>query len=201
LNLKSAGLMPPSSDQNRQSWEELLILVAEIQSHDAFAQLYRHFAPRLKSYLMRGGASDSLAEDVAQEAMATAWRKAALFDPAKANVSTWLFTIARNLRIDRIRRESRPEPDPNDPAFVPEPLPSPDRVITAQQNADIIQHALADLPDAQREAVMLSFFEEASHAAIAERLQVPLGTVKSRIRLGLRSLGQRVNRESYGVDP
>lgn len=190
--------LPPNP--NGQSWEELLILVAETHSQDAFVALYSHFAPRLKSYLMRGGAADALAEDIAREAMVTARRKASFYDPAKGNVSTWLFTIARNLRIDHVRRERRPEPDPNDPAFLPEPSASPERVLTAQQNTYAVQSALAELPELQREAVMLSFFEQASHAVIAERLQVPLGTVKSRIRLALKSIGQRVNRESYGVD-
>lgn len=176
-----------------------MILVAETQDQDAFAQLFRHFAPRVKAYALRGGAAPSVADDIAQETLATAWRKAALYDRNKANVSTWLFRIARNLRIDRIRRERRPEPDPNDPSFAPEPAIAPDRAVTAQQNTDVVRRALNELPAAQREAVMLSFLEEEPHSVIAERLNVPLGTVKSRIRLALRRLGESFDRDAHGV--
>ncbi len=101
----------------------LLLAVGHERDRSAFVALFDHFAPRVKAYLIRLGASGALAEDLAQEAMLIVWRKADLFDPAKASAATWLFTIARNLRIDAIRREKRPEFDPDDPAFVVDPEP------------------------------------------------------------------------------
>ena len=104
-----------------QEWNVLLGRVAAMRDRAAFAALFAHFAPRVKAYLLRLGAPPALAEDLAQEALLSLWRKAHLFDPAKASAATWLFTIARNLRIDALRRERRPELDPED--FLPEAAP------------------------------------------------------------------------------
>jgi len=172
--------------------------VADSRDKEAFSRLFSHFAPRVKGYLMRGGATASQAEEIAQETMVTVWRKAHLFDPKKASASTWLFTIARNQRIDRIRRERRPEPEPDDPAFAPDPVAQPDREVSAQQDVNAVRRALAELPDSQREVVLLSFFEDESHSAIAERLQLPIGTVKSRIRLALKRMDMLLDRNAYG---
>lgn len=191
--------MRPEPENDSRSWEELLVAVAEHKEHAAFARLFAHFAPRLKAYAMRGGALPSAAEDIAQETMAAAWRKAHLYDPAKANAGTWLFAISRNLRIDRIRRERRPEPDPNDPAFTPEPEVAPDLAVSKHQSAEAVKAALKDLPEVQREAVLLSFYEEEPHAAIATRLGLPLGTVKSRIRLALKRLGDALDPNAHGA--
>ena len=130
--------------------------------------------------------------------MATIWRKAEQFDPGKASASTWIFTIARNKRIDRIRRERRPEPDPNDPSFAPSPTVPPDREVSALQDAVAVRHALGELSDEQREVVMLSFYEDASHSVIADRLKLPLGTVKSRLRLALKKLDGLLDPAVYG---
>jgi RNA polymerase sigma-70 factor, ECF subfamily len=181
-----------------QTWEELLEAVSATQDRGAFGLLFRHFAPRIKSFLMRGGTSEALAEDVTQETMATIWRKAEQFDPGKASASTWIFTIARNKRIDRIRRERRPEPDPNDPSFAPSPTVPPDREVSALQDAVAVRHALGELSDEQREVVMLSFYEDASHSVIADRLKLPLGTVKSRLRLALKKLDGLLDPAVYG---
>ncbi len=190
--------MRQQQDIETQSWEALLLAIAHHQDQDAFTRLFRHFAPRVKAYAMRGGADQSVAEDIAQETLVTAWRKAALFDPSKAAVSTWLFTIARNLRIDRIRRERRPEPDPDDPAFMPAGEPPPDAALRHSQNAAAVLQAIEALPDAQREVVMMSFYEDEPHSTIAERLGLPLGTVKSRIRLALRKISEQLDAENYG---
>ena len=192
--------MNRSGSSQSEDWNQLLVSVAAYQDRDAFAKLFVYFAPRVKAYLMRSGASDGQAEEVAQETMATVWRKAALFDPAKASASTWLFTIARNQRIDRIRRERRPEPDPQDPAFAPDPVAQPDRELQAVQDQRAVKAALSSLPDAQREVIMLSFFEDLSHSGIADRLQLPIGTVKSRIRLGLKRLDVLLDRDRHGAD-
>jgi len=181
-----------------QSWEALLLAVAETGDRDAFSRLFVHFAPRVKSYLLRQGSSPSQAEDIAQETLALLWRKAGLFDPAKASASTWIFRIARNQMIDRIRRRQRPELDPNDPLLVPAAEPAPDHQASKQQDIAAVRSALAELPEKQREVIMLSFFEEDPHPAIAEKLQLPIGTVKSRIRLALARLDTLLDRNAHG---
>lgn len=163
-------------------WSEVLSAVAA-QDKASFATLFRHFAPRVKSYMLRLGSDDSQAEELAQETMAMVWRKAGQYDPARAAASTWIFTIARNLRIDAFRRANRPELDPEDPALVPDAPPQGDAVVEQKQNAERVRAALAALPDEQRQVLHMSFFDDKTHSEIAAALDLPLGTVKSRIRL------------------
>lgn len=163
----------------------LLQQVAEDRDRRAFAKLFAHFAPRIKAYLRRLGAGDGMAEELAQEVMLTIWRRAHLFDRRQAGVGTWIFTIARNKRIDAIRRERRPELDPNDPALVPEAEPQADKTVEYDQRDTRIREAIAVLPEEQAKLLRLSYYEEKSHSAIAEELNLPLGTVKSRLRLAL----------------
>ena len=174
----------------------LLVLVAERRDRLAFATLFEHFAPRVKGYLLRLGATPGLAEDLAQEAMLSIWRKAILFDPAKASASTWIFTIARNLRIDAIRRERRPEYDPTDPAFVPDEEPQADAQIMREDDDDRIRAALATLPPEQAQVVQMSFFADKPHSQIAQELGLPLGTVKSRLRLAMARIRTAMGAES-----
>lgn len=162
--------------------------IAATRDRAAFQILFDHFAPRVKSYLVRLGASAPLAEDLAQEALLMVWRKAALFDPARASASTWIFTIARNLRIDAIRRERRPELDPNDPSLQPEAERDAGDSLDWGKAEDRLRTALAALPKEQAEIISLSFFAEKPHSAIAVELGLPLGTVKSRIRLAMARL-------------
>ena len=190
--------MTVDAADDKQTWEDLLSAVAADRDKEAFAKLFGHFAPRVKAYLMRGGSPPAMAEDIAQETFVAVWRKAHLYDRKKASASTWLFTIARNQRIDRIRRERRPEPDPNDPAFAPDPVALPDREVSAQQDTSAVRLALETLPEAQREVVMMSFFEDKSHSVIADDLQLPIGTVKSRIRLALKRLDTILDRGAHG---
>jgi RNA polymerase sigma factor (sigma-70 family) len=167
------------------SLEEMIDAIAREQSRSAFIGLFEHFAPRLKSYVMRLGADDRAAEEVVQETMLMVWRKAASFDPRRAAASTWVFTIARNKRVDRIRREYRPELDPNDPALVgaaPEPADLP---LQRREHGDRLRAAISTLPEEQASLVRLAFFDDMSHREIAARRSLPLGTVKSRIRLAL----------------
>lgn len=163
-------------------WNALLCSVAD-QDRDAFAALFAHFAPRVKSYMMRLGSDSTQAEELAQEALATVWRKADRYDPSRAAASTWIFTIARNLRIDAFRRRNHPELDPNDPALVPDQPAGADTVVSRKQDVVRIHKALAELPEEQREVLRLSFFDDQTHIEISESLGIPLGTVKSRIRL------------------
>ncbi len=163
----------------------LLATVGTKRDRAAFEILFVHFAPRVRSYLLRLGASAALADDLAQEAMLTIWRKAEMFDPAKASASTWIFTIARNLRIDAIRRERRPEFDPNDPALVPDEEVPPDTQMVRDSEDARVRSALTKLSAEQAQVVQMSFFAEKPHSQIAKELGLPLGTVKSRLRLAM----------------
>lgn len=178
-------------DRARQA--SLLRAVAERGDKSAFGELYVHFAPRVKSYLLRLGAPADVAEELAQESLLTVWRRAPTFDPELASVSTWIFTIARNKRIDRLRRERRPEFDPQDPAFLPDPEPEPGAHVDRQQADDQIRAAVAALPDEQKRLLTMAFYEDLSHRDIAARENLPLGTVKSRIRLALAKLKGRIS--------
>lgn len=161
----------------------LLARVAATGDRAAFSELYAFFAPRLKSYLMRIGCSGEQAEDVVQETLIKVWRKARLFDPRKASASTWIYTIARNLRIDAARRLARPLGDPDDPSLLPEEEPRADWEIERSERDARIRGAFSRLPPNQRQVVSMHFIEDEPHSAIAERLGLPLGTVKSRLRL------------------
>jgi RNA polymerase sigma-70 factor (ECF subfamily) len=172
------------TDRERQ-FADLMTRVARARDRDAFAALFGHFAPRVKAYLMRLGTDDASAEELTQEVMLTVWRRADAFDPTLAGVGTWVFTIARNKRIDRVRRERRPELDPDDPALTPEPPVGADQAVEAVEIGGRLRRAVASLPDEQRELLVMAFFEDKSHRAIAATTRLPLGTVKSRIRLAL----------------
>lgn len=163
-----------------------MLAVRDQRSRADFAQLFGHFAPRLKGWLMRAGLNAAQAEDCVQETMVTLWHKADLFDPTRAGVSTWVFTIARNKKIDALRKTRRPEPDD-----LPWQIGADDvaddaaAAIEVQQESETLQTALATLPVQQRELVEKAYFGELSHSEIAAETGLPLGTIKSRIRLGL----------------
>lgn len=164
----------------------LLQAVVARRDQAAFMVLFDYYAPRIKAYLRRLGAGDGLAEDLAQEAMLAVWRKAESYDPAKASVGTWIYTIARNLRIDALRRERRPELEPDDPRLVPEPEPPPDRQMEQRSQAERVRSALRALPEDQAQVVTMAFYGGKSQGEIAAELALPLGTVKSRMRLAFR---------------
>lgn len=167
--------------------DELVRAIAERGDRDSFARLYQHYAPRLKSYLLRLGGADA-AEEMAQEAMLIVWRKAALFDPAKASAGTWIFTIARNLYIDRRRKERRPEIDFDDPMLVNDGEPGADAALSIRQTEEMVRAALTSLSPDQARVIEMSFFEDKPHSIIAAELKLPLGTVKSRLRLAFARL-------------
>lgn len=173
-----------------------ILAVASEQDRNSFAQLFAYFAPRVKSFLMRSGLADAAAEEVTQEVMIAVWRKASYFDPSKAGASTWVFTIARNQRIDLLRRtRSRANDQHLDPSDEPEtPWSGEDMAIMAEREAGV-RKALANLPDEQARIVRLSFFAEKPHAEIARELGIPLGTVKSRVRLALQRLRNLLDSE------
>lgn len=154
----------------------------------AFAALFDHFAPRLKSYVMRLGASEAVAEELVQDTMLTLWRRADSFNPAQAGVSTWIFTIARNKRIDLLRRENRPDFDPEDPCFVSAAEPAADETVAAGETARLLGVAIGQLPEEQAALLRICYYGDKSHRQIAKDLDLPLGTVKSRLRLALSRL-------------
>jgi len=166
----------------------LLIAVAQKRDKAAFAELFDYFAPRIKSFLMKSGAAPDLADELAQETMLAVWQKASGFDPAKASASTWIFTIARNKRIDVLRKKVRPEVDIDEPLMIADDLPAASDVMIREQEADIMARAIQTLPPEQASLLYKSFFEDKTHADIAAETKIPLGTVKSRIRLALERL-------------
>lgn len=162
--------------------------VAANSDREAFIALFNFFAPRLLSFLMRPGLARSFAEDVMQETMISVWRKAALYDANHAGVSTWIFTIARNLRIDRLRQDERAS-DYAQNYFEPEVfLPSAEEAVLAEERDSRVRAALKALTEEQAAVLRLSFFAEKPHAEIARELGIPLGTVKSRMRLAMARL-------------
>lgn len=177
-----------NADVSAASPEDLVLAIADRQSRAAFAELFRRLGPKIKGYVRRLGADSALAEDLAQDVMLTIWRRAKLFDPAKASVNAWVFTIARNRRIDVLRRQNRPEPDPNDPMLVREAEPLPDQGVTTGQESVLVRNAMRTLPPEQAELLKMAYYEEKSHSMIAEELELPLGTVKSRLRLAMGKL-------------
>lgn len=174
---------------------EWMHAIADERSRAAFARLFAHFAPRIKAYLMRSGSDEPAAEELVQEAMMTVWRRAESFDRNQASVATWMFTIARNKRIDAYRRSNRPTLDPNDPALVPQAEAMQDDSVGADETARAIQDAIAGLPEEQAEMLRLAFFEDLAHSEIAERTGLPLGTVKSRLRLAIGKMRGLVDEE------
>lgn len=171
-------------------WAGLMIRVRDHQDRAAFAALFRHFAPRVKAFLMKSGAGAALAEECAQDVMAVLWQKAHLFDPARASVATWVFTIARNKRIDALRKDRRADPEELD--WGPEPEPDQAEVMEAQQETERLGRALASLPEKQRALIERAFYGDLSHSEIAAETGLPLGTIKSRIRLALDKLRQQM---------
>ena len=183
---------PNSSVSDSMRFAFLIENIASQKDREAFAELFAHFAPRVKGYLMRLGASNGQAEEVTQDAMLTVWRKAHLFDRKKAAASTWIFTIARNRRIDILRQQKYPELDANDPALVPDTPAQADDEVIAEQRGELVRAALDKLPEEQRELVRLAFYNGWSHGQLADETNLPLGTVKSRLRLAFGRLRQEL---------
>ena len=181
-----------SDKMNAESMESYLVSIAESRDRNAFKKLFAAFAPKIKSFAMRNGVGPELAEEVVQETFIRVWRKAEQFDPTKASASTWLYTIARNQRIDLLRKRHRPEPDYEDPAFIPEPEPQPTEVIVRNQEASKLKECINALSPEQQEVLKLSFMEELPHVEVADKLGIPLGTVKSRIRLAMKHIRSEI---------
>lgn len=188
----SSGNLNLSGDEMAQ----LAGKIARGRDTDAFALLFDHFAPRINAYMRKLRLDTGEAEEITQEVMFTLWHKAGMFDPAKSNLSTWLFRIARNRRIDRARRDRSGDLDMTDPSLMPEPEPMPDAGIDIAQREALLNRAMAELPSEQFDIIRLAFFLGLSHSQIAEETGLPVGTVKSRIRLAFARL-----RSSLEDDP
>ncbi|MEL7029457.1 MAG: sigma-70 family RNA polymerase sigma factor [Pseudomonadota bacterium] len=184
----------PTEVVDREAMADLVEAIAARQDKSAFAELFEYYAPRVKGYLLRLGAADASAEEIAQDVMLTVWRKAGTFDRTQASVSTWLFRIARNRRIDLLRRESRAPLDPEEPMLQPAAEPQPDDALSASEREVRVREAVLELPPEQAELLHMAFFDGKSHREIAEASGVALGTVKSRLRLAFvklrRALGE-----------
>jgi RNA polymerase sigma-70 factor (ECF subfamily) len=172
----------PSADEMKQ-W---LKAIAEQQDRGAFGRLFQYFAPRIASFMERSGLSGAEAEEISQETMVAVWRKAALYDPTQAGVSTWVFTIARNLRVDLARKASRASAGVAALGDLPVRLEvSVEDMALASERDARVRSAMATLSPEQATVLRLSFFAEKPHAEIARELSLPLGTVKSRTRLAM----------------
>ena len=191
--------MPSAIEAEPHDFAALVEAIAARQDRAAFTRVFAYYAPRVKAYLMRLGLDAAQAEEVAQEVMVAVWRKAASFDSRQASVATWIFRIARNRRIDVFRRDQRAQVDVHDPAFEPPTEVAPDAAAEATEREARVRLAMAELPPEQRELVRRAFYEDLSHSEIAACTGVPLGTVKSRLRLAFAklklTLGEAVDME------
>ena len=186
LTARGVARRDMTTEKTHDVWTECLLAIQSAQDVQSFTRLFNHFAPRAKAFLMKSGTSAAQAEDVMQEAMAQVWRKAGLFDPKVATASTWIFTIVRNKRIDAIRKERRPEPEELD--WGPDQVEDPAEATAAAQEQELLRKAVARLPSNQRDIIEKAYFGDLSHSEIADFTGLPLGTIKSRIRLGLERL-------------
>lgn len=168
--------------------KELLQKIADNRDQSAFQQLFEDYAPRIKGFMIRSGADPAVAEDLAQDALSAVWHKAHMYSPDKGNPTTWIFAIVRNLRIDRLRRERVWQPLPEDHAEFASDDAGPDELVSRHERLITLQDALKILPQEQLEVVQLSYLEGLAHSDISSRLGVPIGTVKSRIRLAYKKL-------------
>lgn len=182
-NGKSIEPVIEKTEEHTQDWAQVIARIRDKRDRAAFQRLFSHFAPRVKAFLMKSGTDASLAEECAQEVMATLWQKAHMFDPSRASAATWIFTIARNRRIDAIRKQRRPEPE--DLPWGPEQEPDQADALALQQESEKLGAAIAQLPGKQKDLIEKAYFGDLTHSEIAEETGLPLGTIKSRIRLAL----------------
>jgi RNA polymerase sigma-70 factor, ECF subfamily len=181
----------PSQPEN---WSGLLAEMAISQDKTLYIQLYRNFAPKVKAYILRLGVVEATAEELTQEAMLSMWRKAHLYKPEKAAASTWIFTLARNQSIDWMRRQKYPEYSLDhwhESAEVSLALDTVEQTVMCDRIGAVIN----ELPESQSQVIYMSFFEGRSHSEIAEKLKIPLGSVKSRIRLAAEKLKLKLRGE------
>ncbi len=161
--------------------------------NDAFATLYDELAGVVFGTVKRVLRDPAMSEEVTQEVFVELWRTATRFDPERASVSTWAITMARRRAVDRVRREQsqRDRIERSGLQRSPE-VDSTDDTVVASIEAERVARAVAELPDEQRVVIEMAFLDGDSHGVIAERLDLPLGTVKGRVRLGLKKLSGKL---------
>ncbi len=183
---------PQRYPARRSGWQaamaDPLDRLSKEEDAGAFRALYETYAPRVKAYMQRRGADAATAEDLAQETLLTVWRKARLYSRERGSAAAWIFTIARNLRIDRLRQQLPVQALADDHRETPSDAPPPDEELHRDEVRRRVQAVLGELPRDQHDVVVLAYVEGLSQSEIAERLSVPLGTVKSRMRLAYRRL-------------
>lgn len=195
-------MVEPSRDELGQA----LLDIGNHQDQAAFETVYKYFAGRVKSFLLGKGMEDSTAEELMQEIMLTVWRRAESYDPAKAAASTWIFTIARNRRIDYLRGNSRIEVELDD-AMLERAIEQHNTNDTLEYKTTLTQEshklfsAMENLPPEQQQVMHLSYFRGQSHGDIAQWLGLPVGTVKSRIRLALQNVRTNMDADNSERDP
>ncbi|TNE85641.1 sigma-70 family RNA polymerase sigma factor [Porticoccus sp.] len=168
-------------------WSAMLASLSMTRDKQLFIQLFRHFAPRIKGYIVRLGLTEGTAEELTQETMLLVWRKAHLFNPKKAAASTWIYTLARNQSIDWMRKQKYPEYD-LDTWRDEEGELHEEHGAEQSMISDRVAMAIHQLPENQAQVIYMSFYEGRTHSEIADRLSIPLGSVKSRIRLAAEKL-------------
>lgn len=189
----------PDEEQSRQDeWSDCLALIAQNKDRAAFTRLFRHFAPLMKAFALSGSTmSANHADELVQEVMLKVWQKAGGFNPDKAAASTWIYTIARNCRTDMFRRLQK-----FDTALSAEDISTAQEasgeeafmVLHQRRNRDRIRTLIKDLPRDQVQIVAKVYMEGKSHSEVAGELDIPLGTVKSRVRLALQKLQIQLER-------
>ena len=188
-----------SEKKKQPDFSMLLSSIGKNQDRASFANIFQHFAPRVKSYMVKLGCVDEMAEELAQQTLLQVWRKAQLFDPNKAAASTWIFRIARNIRIDVLRKQKLFFDVGFDLASIVDEQEDAEVKINREQKNQRVALALTDLPQNQAHIIRMSFYEGLSHSEIAKQLEIPLGTVKSRIRLAFGRLKESVYLETGGT--
>lgn len=182
-----------STEKRDDKWSVLLVEVGASQNRGAFAQLFSHFAPLLKSFAQASrqeGWFPGLAEDLVQEVMIKVWQKAGGYNPQKASATTWIYTVARNCRIDMLRRKCNTQhlPLENEDYWHEPDEETPVSLLRQKRTEEHIKSSLGQLPREQDEILRKVYLEGKSHAEASQELGLPLGTVKSRVRLGLQKL-------------
>lgn len=163
--------------------------IAERADRAAFAQLFARYAPRVKAHLKARGAATGAAEELTQEVMLMVWRKARLYDANRGGLPAWLYTISRNCLYNRMRGEQRREADA--PVETPEPgdgASSGEELLMALERQRALTVCLQKLPPEQREILEQAYWRGQTLQACAEERKIPLGTVKTRVRLALQHL-------------
>lgn len=189
LNVVGKKSMDYLSHQSRD-----LIAVRDSRDRAAFGRLFDHFAPRLKAMMLRGGLHDGTADDVVQDVMLAVWHKAGQFDPHRAQAASWIYRIARNRKIDLARRKPLPLPETIEEP--PDLEPDAEQILALRQEAALLREALTNLSSEQRTTIQKAFVEDLPYSQISQMTGLPLGTVKSRIRLGL----DRLRHELRGLN-